>query len=366
MAAGTAATIMELSAEIKKSMGSFTLDIRFRTEAKRLSILGASGSGKSMTLKSIAGIVTPDEGVIRAGGRALYDSAHGINVRTQDRSVGYLFQNYALFPTMSVEKNIGIGVRGSRAVRNERVREMIRRFHLEGLEDRLPSQLSGGQQQRTAIARIMAYSPEIILLDEPFSALDIYLKDQMQQELQYQLRDYEGTVILVTHSRDEAYRFSEDLMIVDEGRIAAQGKTKDVFSKPGTVAAAKISGCKNISTARRIDDHTFAAEQWGTTLRTSFILPQDFNAVGYRAHEFLPVWGERKENCIPFLLESSAELQFEKNYYVRPDRESYTREDILTWFVQRDKWPVLSEKGMPDYLQFQEKDLLFLQAGSKA
>ena len=351
---------MSLSADIRKQYGSFTLDMHFQTDARRLCILGASGSGKSMTLKAIAGIVTPDEGRIEAQGRVLFDSKEKINVRPQERRVGYLFQNYALFPTMSVRKNIGIGLPGPAAARQEKVSEMIRRFSLTGLEDRLPSALSGGQQQRVALARIMAYSPDMILLDEPFSALDVYLKDQMQQELLHQLEDYPGIVLMVTHSRDEAYRFSEDLIIVDGGQIVAEGKTREVFAHPGSVAAARISGCKNISPAQRLDEHHFTALAWGITIETKEVVPEGITAVGYRAHEFVPIWGEQKENCIPFVLDSTAELQFEKNFYIRPMRDTWKRSDILTWFLQREEWPVLEEKGLPDYLQFQEKDLLYL------
>ena len=160
-----------------------------------------------MTLKSIAGIISPDAGTIRIGEQIVFDSGKKINVKPQNRRAGYLFQNYALFPNMTVEQNIAAGLSGSREEKRKRVREMVGKFQLDGLERRLPGELSGGQQQRTALARIMAYKPEIILLDEPFSALDIYLKDNLQREMENMLKDYEGTVILVSHDRDEVYRF---------------------------------------------------------------------------------------------------------------------------------------------------------------
>ena len=173
---------LQLGVEIKKKLKEFDLDISFSAGKGCLGILGPSGCGKSMTLKSIAGIVTPDSGRIAlqyakgeaAGGRVLYDSALKINEKPQMRRVGYLFQNYALFPNMSVEENIAVGLKGMEK-KKAKVGEMIERFRLTGLEKRYPGQLSGGQQQRVALARILAYEPEALLLDEPFSAMDTYL-----------------------------------------------------------------------------------------------------------------------------------------------------------------------------------------------
>ena len=156
------------------------LEADFEQEEGCMGILGASGCGKSMTLKCIAGIETPDSGRICLDGQVLFDSEKKINQKPQKRQVGFLFQNYALFPTMTVEENIGCGVR-DRSLRKQIVREQIQRFQLQGLENLKPSQLSGGQQQRTALARMLAGQPRLILLDEPFSALDSFLRDQMHR-----------------------------------------------------------------------------------------------------------------------------------------------------------------------------------------
>ena len=345
---------MGVSVHIKKQLDSFLLDISFESEAKRISILGASGCGKSMTLKSIAGIVVPDEGKIEAGGRVFFDSSARINLKPQKRNAGYLFQNYALFPTMTVEKNIAAGLRGNRAETAARVKQMAEKFQLQGLEKRLPSELSGGQQQRVALARIMAYEPDIILLDEPFSALDMYLKDQLQRELSEMLKDYEGTVILVSHNRDEVYRFSEELLVIDQGKIAVSGKTKEIFENPVSREAARLTGCKNFSRARRMDAHTAEALDWGITLHTSGEIPEDTLWIGYRAHDFVPIWGGGGENMLKFDLESSAELPFEQNYYIRA-------EETVCWFVQREKMREIEEKGLPDYLRLEEEKMLFLR-----
>lgn len=345
---------MSVSVHIRKQLDSFLLDISFESEARRIGILGASGCGKSMTLKSIAGIVVPDEGKIEAGGRVFFDSSARINLKPQKRNAGYLFQNYALFPTMTVEKNIAAGLRGNRAETGARVKKMAEKFQLQGLEKRLPSELSGGQQQRVALARIMAYEPDIILLDEPFSALDMYLKDQLQRELSEMLKDYEGTVILVSHNRDEVYRFSEELLVIDQGKIAVSGKTKEIFENPVSREAARLTGCKNFSRARRMDAHTAEALDWGITLHTSGEIPEDTLWIGYRAHDFVPVWGGGGENMLKFDLESSAELPFEQNYYIRA-------EETVCWFVQREKMREIEEKGLPDYLRLEEEKMLFLR-----
>ena len=213
---------MAIEVKIQRKLNTFELNIDFKSDSKRIGILGASGCGKSMTLKSIAGIEPPESGLIKIEGKTVYDSENKVNLKPQKRNIGYLFQNYALFPTMTVEKNIAAGLKGKKQENAKRVREMIEKFQLTGLEKRFPAELSGGQQQRVALARIMAYKPDVILLDEPFSALDMYLKDRLQQELQELFEDYEGTVIMVSHSRDEVYRFSEELLIIDQGQIVRE------------------------------------------------------------------------------------------------------------------------------------------------
>ena len=286
---------MSLSVDIKKKFPNFTLDMHFSLSGRRVGILGASGCGKSMTLRSIAGIFQPDEGRIVLGDRVLYDSARRVDLKPQVRNIGYLFQNYALFPNMTVRENIMAGLSGSKNAKMARANEMIAKFGLRSLEDRLPRQLSGGQQQRCALARIMAYRPDVILLDEPFSALDWYLRDRMQRELYDMLKDYEGMVIMVSHDRDEIYRFSEELLIVDAGHVIRHGATREVFSNPGTRSAAVLTGCKNFSRAERIDDHHVRATDWGITVETERVLPEGIRDLGFRAHQFKPVYMRDEE-----------------------------------------------------------------------
>jgi molybdate transport system ATP-binding protein len=202
---------MSLYVKIKKSLGEFSLNVEFEAGNEVLALLGASGCGKSMTLRCIAGVVKPDEGKIVLDGETIFDSEKKINLPPQKRHVGLLFQNYALFPNMTVEQNIRTVL--ARAGRSQNDREhlasLMKSFYIEGLEDHYPSQLSGGQQQRVALARIIASGPKIIMLDEPLSALDSFLRWQLEQELMRLLESYPGTTLYVSHNRDEIYRICE-------------------------------------------------------------------------------------------------------------------------------------------------------------
>ncbi len=351
---------MAIEVNINAQKENFNLNIQFHGTSNRIGILGASGSGKSMTLKSIAGIELPDKGVIQIDDKILFDSSKKINLKPQKRNIGYLFQNYALFPTMTVFKNIESGLKGSRAEKQKRVLEMVEKFKLSGLESRLPSELSGGQQQRVALARIMAYKPEAILLDEPFSALDIFLKDQLQQELTEMLKSYQGTVIMVSHNRDEIYRFSQELLIVDNGTTVIYGKTKEIFSNPRYKEAARLTGCKNFSDIKKIDSHTIEVLDWKTVLHLKEPVPDYASCIGYRAHDFIPIWGKKQENCFQCIVVNMAELPFETNYYLLPQDKGET-ERLVCWFVQRDKLPEIKQKGIPDYLKIQEEKIMFLE-----
>lgn len=349
---------MAVRIRIQKDLGNFKLDIDMKSSSRRIGILGASGCGKSMTLKSIAGIEKPDRGQIIIDGKTVYDSEKRLNLKPQKRNIGYLFQNYALFPAMTVQENIAAGLRGTRAEKADRVKRMIVKFRLEGLEERLPGELSGGQQQRTALARIMAYEPDVILLDEPYSALDVFLKDRLGQEMQEMLSDYPGTVILVSHSRDEIYRFSEELFIMDEGRMLCGGKTRALFENPGRKEAARLTGCKNIVPVEKTGLNCLRIPDWETEIQLSEELPENVKYLGIRAHDFIPVWGKKEKNCIPVRVCSMAELLFERKYFLQGARESA---EEICWFVQREFWQELDRKGLPDYLQIPEEKLLLLR-----
>ena len=346
---------------ISRTLGRFHLNMEVKSDSKRIGILGASGCGKSMTLGCIAGIESPDRGRIVLEGRTLYDRDQKINVKPQRRKIGYLFQNYALFPTMSVRKNIMAGLKCGKAEQEQIADKMITKFQLDGLGDRLPGELSGGQQQRAALARIMAYEPEVILLDEPFSALDEFLKDRLQQELIQMLEDYPGTVILVSHSRDEIYRFSDELIVMDQGKVVCHGNTEETFDRPEWKEAARLTGCKNITVAIREDEHHLQVPGWGIRFTLDQQIDEDIRYVGIRAHDFEPIWladGEQpEEGWIKVKVASVAQLPIEHKYFLN---ESEAQEDVC-WFVQRDLWDVLEEKGMPGWLKIPEEKLLLLK-----
>lgn len=306
---------MALEVHIVKKLHGFTLRVNFCTEGSNMGVLGASGSGKSMTLRCIAGIETPDEGRIVINGRTLFDSEKHINLKPQERRVGYLFQNYALFPTMTVEKNISCGFRGDKSERKKRVRDYLERYQLVGLEKRYPSQLSGGQQQRVALARMMIGEPEVILLDEPFSALDSYLKDVLQRDMVNFLQEYKGDMILVTHSRDEAYKFCEELTLLKDGSVLVTGETKEIFENPKLVEAARLTGCKNFTAVQKLDNHKIYAADWDVILYTKEFVERNITCAAIRGHWLQPCENGGR-NCMRAEAVECVETPFEHQYLV--------------------------------------------------
>ena len=273
---------MALSVDIRKRMGRFQLEIQFDVGDETLALLGASGCGKSVTLKCVAGILTPDEGKIILDGVTLFDSAAGIDLPPQRRQVGYLFQQYALFPNMTVRQNVGAAER-DRKKRPQVVEEKLRQFQLEDVAGHKPWQLSGGQQQRVALARIMVSQPQTILLDEPFSALDSYLKYQLELELAQALEGFPGTVVWVSHDRGEVFRNCRRVCVMDGGRSQPLCTMEELFRRPGTEAAARLSGCKNYAQAVPRGDQVCLPE-WGVTLRCGQPVGEKIRCVGLRAH----------------------------------------------------------------------------------
>ena len=364
-----------LQVSIRKKLKGFKLGMESHAGRGCLGILGPSGCGKSMTLKSIAGIVTPDAGRIAlqyaageaAGGRVLYDSSLKINERPQNRQVGYLFQSYALFPNMTVEENIRTGLKSRRMRRvltsagaQKRVQEMVKRFGLQGLEKRYPAQLSGGQQQRAALARIMAYKPEVILLDEPFSAMDSHLREKLRLELAALLKEYDGISILVTHDRDEAYQLCDSMILMDQGRVLSSGKTRELFLNPRTCMAARLTGCKNISRIRRIGTCRIEALDWGgLVLSTSEPVGDEVTAVGIRAHDFEPLsqtqaeelQGREGENLIPVGNPTISEMPFE--WYI-------TLENGLWWKCGKSIHDLEAAPQIPTWLRVSSGALMLL------
>ncbi len=315
---------MSLEVNIEKKLDGFILRSEFSAGDTATALLGASGCGKSMTLRCIAGIVKPDSGRIVLDGQVLFDSEQHIDLPPQQRGAGLLFQNYALFPNMTVEQNILCGLKAekNRAARQARCAEMLRAMRLEKLARRYPAQLSGGQQQRTALARILVGNPRILMLDEPLSALDSYLREEVEGEVGSLLSGFDGTALLVTHNRDEAYRLCPEMVVLDSGRVLRTGHTRDVFADPRSVTAARLTGCKNILPCTRVDAHTVCLPGWNAPLQLALPVPKNCTAVGIRAHDFAPCSPDAL-NALPVKPLSSSENPFDWNFIcTAPDHDT--------------------------------------------
>ena len=313
---------MTLEIDIRKKLAAFDLEIELAAEAETLGLLGESGCGKSMTMRCIAGIETPDEGKIVVNGETYFDSAAGINLKPQQRKTALLFQNYMLFPHFTVEANIAAGI--SRQVpadeRDRMVRAEIERFGLAGFEKRYPLQLSGGQQQRVALARMLAAQPAILMLDEPFSALDSHLKSLLEQNLTGLFSAFDGTVIYVSHDIDEAVRFCDRIAVISQGHITELAVPDDLVHHPQSVAGLKLSGCKNVTPVEYVDEHTVRAPKWGIDVHVDQDVPEDAKFLGIRA----------------FYIED-ADGPGENNYHVHVTRASDSRFDraLTLSFIDR-------------------------------
>ena len=339
-----------LKFNIQKKLKEFDLDVGFELKKGCLGILGPSGCGNSMTLKSIAGIVDPDNGFVSLTTdkeTVYFDSNNKINIKPQKRNVGYLFQNYALFPNMTVEENVAAGLEKDHD--EKIVYDMIKRFHLDGLEKRYPRQLSGGQQQRVALARILAYGPDVILFDEPFSAMDTYLKEQLRVELVNLLNSFDGLSILVTHDRDEAFQFCDELLILDEGQIIAKGDTRELFENPKKVEVARLTGCKNISKIEIIDDYHLKSLDWGCIFEVSEKISPNITHIGIRAHDF--VAAEKDDvNSIDTSNSKKLEMPFEWRI---------TLSNGLWWIYEKRIHD--HDFEIPDYLKVDPKNIILLE-----
>lgn len=235
-----------LEISLKKQLEDFEVGVDLRLDEELLVLFGPSGAGKTMILKMISGIVKPDDGRVVSGGDVLFDSSNGVNLPVRNRKVGYLFQDYALFPHMTVEENIAYGIEGPKAVAGKKVSELLGLMRLAGLEKRYPHELSGGQKQRTALARTLAAEPRVLLLDEPFSALDYQVREKLRADLLNIHRVYPITTVLVTHDLEEAFMLGKKIAVINNGSIEQSGTREDVFYRPKTRNVARFMGVRNI------------------------------------------------------------------------------------------------------------------------
>ena len=349
---------MSLSVDLEKRLGSFHLRAQFQAEDEITALLGASGCGKSMTLKCIAGIVPPDRGRIVLNGRVLFDSEKGINLPPQQRKLGYLFQNYALFPTMTVEKNILCGIRsGSKTEKAAALADAVRRFRLEGLEHHYPAQLSGGQQQRVALARILCTRPEAILLDEPFSALDSFLKWKLELELSDLLADFHGPILWVSHDRGEVFRNCKKVCVMEQGQSQGMFSLRQLFHEPETEAAARLSGCKNIVEAVPAGN-AVTLPQWGLTLDCGKAVPADVRWAGIRAH-YVTAAPEGTEGAFLCAVERVIQDVFTTIVLLRPEGAA-SGAPLLRMELEREDAPTVLDNQLV-WISVQPRDILLLK-----
>lgn len=344
---------MTLVVQIKKNVGTLLLEADFSMNEENFGILGASGSGKSMTLKCIAGIETPDEGRIVLNDRVLFDSKGRINLPPQKRKVGYLFQDYALFPNMTVRQNLMAGMGKNPAT--DLVDKMMERFRLEGLEQHYPSRLSGGQKQRVAMARMFLAEPEVLLMDEPFSALDTYLRWELELEMQRLLGKCGKPVVFVSHNRNEVYRLCQRVSCMDQGHLMEPLPTKEFFKHPRTREEAKLSGCKNISEAEWVDETHIYARDWNVILQVKEHR-EAIRYVGICAHSFQEnSENGSEENTFPVGEPQIIEEPFEWNVIFRTGD---TRMPLL-WKVSKNSREDIGK--LPKSLSVNKDDILLLK-----
>ena len=346
---------MGLEVAIKKKLGSFGLDVRFETEKGIFAILGASGCGKSMTLKCIAGIETPDEGRIVLNGRVLFDSdkknkscaaeAQGRVYVSGLRSVSQYDGRAEYHGGHGKKTGQGKGEEISGAVSSQ------------GLERQRPGQLSGGQKQRVAMARMIAAEPDVLLLDEPFSALDSYLKWELEQEMRDILAEIDKPVLFVSHNRDEVYRLCTTVGCLNRGKMEVIEEVKEFFRNPKTKAAALLSGCKNISTAKVLDETHVEATDWGVVLTVPCV-PEHTAFVGIRAHFFKPCSREEaeRENVFAVSHPQVTEDPFEWNVSFLACEEG----SRIQWKIPKTEG---EEVSVPDFLRIDGRHVLLLSGG---
>lgn len=337
---------MTLSLDVKKSFGTFKLSMKLEAGNEVIGLLGASGCGKSATLRSIAGLITPDEGHISVDGKVLFDSATGVNLKTRERRTAMLFQNYQLFPNMTVRQNVEAGLaRGlSRAERHEKSDRLLAMFGLQGMGERYPARLSGGQQQRVALSRMLAAEPDILLFDEPFSALDSHLKSALEQSLLDMFDTVDHTILYVSHDIDEALRFSDRIVVMDAGHAVQVATGRELVDHPATLASIRLSGVKNTTAVQVTGEHSLRALDWGMDFRFSRPVPPDTKYMGIRASFIRQVpEGTQGDNIFRLHVHRVGDSRFERT--VMLDTPGGDAANRIQWKV--DLIPSYGEKDLP-------------------
>ena len=349
---------------IEKILPSFHLKVAFTTDEQPLGLLGGSGAGKSMILRCLAGIETPTVGRIVLNGRVLFDSEQGINLPSRDRRIGFLVQNYALFPHMSVAQNIAFGLPKKLSAGSIRVQveEQLLAMQLQGLGDRYPHQLSGGQQQRVALARALASQPEALLLDEPFSALDTHLRSQLEEQMTETLAGYQGVTLFVTHNMEEAYRICPNLLVLEHGRAVHYGSKHDIFQHPATVSVAQLTGCKNFSRIVIESSQQVEATDWGCTLQVIEPAKSELSHIGIRAHQLIFTNDSSQENTFPCWLVRTSETPHRMTLFLKLHSAGKNSQDYhLQAEVFKEKWATMKDQPFPWYVRLDPLRLILME-----
>ncbi|MGK7934004.1 MAG: molybdate ABC transporter permease subunit [Microcystaceae cyanobacterium] len=347
---------------IKKNLAEFNLNVQFKTGHIPLGLLGASGSGKSLTLRCLTGLETPSQGQIVLNGRVLFDSEKQINLPSHQRRIGVVFQNYALFPHLTVAQNLAFGLQEiEKNERKERITYYLNLVDLGDLGNRYPSQLSGGQQQRVALARALAIQPEALLFDEPLSALDTYLRFRMEQLLVNTLKGYEGVTLFVTHKLEEAYRVCDRLIVLNQGKIIADGEKHTIFERPPNYMTAQVTECKNFSRIKVIEPQIIEALDWNCTLKVIESVDSSLTYLGFRAHHFIFPETAEDDNTFLCWLVKTSETQHRMTLFLRinspPDGEDsyHVQAEIF-----KNKWKKLKSRPFPWYLSLDPARIILM------
>jgi molybdate transport system permease protein len=347
--------------DIEKRLPNFHLQVALNTDDQPLGLLGSSGAGKSMILRCLAGIETPNKGRIVLNNRVLFDSEKKINLPIDQRKIGFLFQNYALFPHLTVAQNIAFGI-PKYINAHEEVEKQLITMHLQGFGNRYPHQLSGGQQQRVALARALASKPEALLLDEPFSALDTHLRSQLEQQVTEILDDYSGVTLFVTHNMEEAYRLCPNLLVLDQGKAAHYGSKYEIFQHPASVNVAQITGCKNFSRANILSPQKIEAIDWGCTLEVREKIPAKLSHVGIRAHHLIFRKDPQQVNTFPCYLVRTSETPHRMTVFLKlHSAGNHTHDYHLQGEIYKEKWLNIQEQSFPWYVHLEPSRLLLME-----
>lgn len=340
-----------LVCKIKKNFKNFKLDVDFSMDENYLGLLGPSGSGKSLTLKCIAGLITPDVGKIVLDDRILFDSSENINIRPQDRKIGYLFQDYALFPNFTVEGNLRLAIRDNK---NIDISKILKEMHIDHIKNKYPKEISGGEAQRTALCRILINKPDILLLDEPFSALDSYTKNSVEDELRRIIDESKLKTILVSHDKDEVYRMCQSIVSIARGKTYVKKSKSDFFEKVETLTEAKLIGIENFSELSRIDSNKIYAKSWGM----DFSYKEDINNKILVLPDRAIKLTNYKKNEKSFLLDEYRIVENIDYYTLIFNKDKKFFEDIRIK-VPKDDFDKLKDNSI--YANIIEDSLLFVE-----